>query len=268
MLESKGVLKPTEPSAEQSAEAREPRADGRWNARIAAAQQRLRWEQASARREHAITDQRLILQIRRANGVTKRAMDFALAAAGLLILVPGLVLLAAAIFMVDRQSPLYGHTRVGRKGRDFTCWKFRSMRSNGDAILAAHFANNPEAVREWNETRKLRDDPRITKLGHFIRKTSLDELPQLFNVLMGDMSLIGPRPVPRDELLRYGKDRRYYLVVRPGITGLWQVSGRSDTSYERRVQLDREYVENWSFVGDLSIMVRTVPAVLAARGAA
>lgn len=141
------------------------------------------------------------------------------------------------------------------------------MVRNGDAVLAAHLAANPEADREWRETQKLAKDPRVTPLGRIIRKLSIDELPQLWNVLVGDMSIVGPRPITRAELDRYGKDRRYYLLVRPGITGLWQVSGRSNTSYERRIQLDRSYLENWSYAQDVSILLKTLPAVLRSEGA-
>jgi exopolysaccharide production protein ExoY len=267
MGKSKGLRNPPESDGELGGDPREPRAEVRWSPRIAAAQHRLRWEGPSSPREHTITDLRLIQQIRRANGLTKRAIDVTLAAAGLIFLLPVLVVVAAVIAAVDRQNPIFGHKRVGRHGDDFRCWKFSSMRADGDAILAEHFAANPEAACEWSENRKLREDPRVTKLGRFLRKTSIDELPQLVNVVLGEMSLVGPRPITREELLRYGRDRRYYLVVRPGITGLWQVSGRSDVSYERRVQYDRAYIENWSVAGDVAILVRTIPAVLLSDGA-
>jgi len=241
--------------------------DAKWAARHAAVQQRMRWDRPAGRRQHAITDLRLIQQIRRANGPFKRLLDIVASAAGLVVLAPGFLLVAILVWLSDGGAPFYGHKRVGRQGRDFICWKFRSMHVRGDAILRAHLENNPAAAREWAENRKLKDDPRVTPIGRFLRKTSIDELPQLWNVLKGEMSLVGPRPIVRDELDRYGKDRRFYLVVRPGITGLWQVSGRSDASYERRVQLDREYVLTWSNISDLSILVRTVPAVLKSEGA-
>jgi lipopolysaccharide/colanic/teichoic acid biosynthesis glycosyltransferase len=123
-------------------------------------------------------------------------------------------------------------------------------------------ASDPEAAAEWEASQKLRNDPRITAIGAFLRRTSLDELPQLFNVVRGEMSLVGPRPITRSELDRYGKERRYYLLVRPGITGLWQVNGRTNASYERRVRYDREYLEEWSWLGEFWILLMTIPAVL------
>jgi exopolysaccharide production protein ExoY len=218
-------------------------------------------------RAHAITDPVLIACAEKANGAIKRLLDFSAALAGLIVFSPILLTAGLLIWSHDGGSILYGHKRVGRKGRLFRCWKLRSMVRHGDEVLAAYLAANPDAEREWRETRKLADDPRVTKIGRFIRKTSIDELPQLWNVLVGDMSLIGPRPITREELDRYGKDRRYYLLVRPGITGLWQVSGRSNISYEERVQLDMHYVRNWSLWLDLQLLWQTVPAVLRGTGA-
>jgi exopolysaccharide production protein ExoY len=218
-------------------------------------------------RPHTVTDKQVVLAAHRANCGLKRAFDVVSSACGLLALSPVLVTVALLIWLNDRGPVFYGHTRVGRQGRLFRCWKFRSMVMNGDAMLSAHLAANPDAAKEWADTQKLTDDPRVTRIGAFIRKTSIDELPQLWNVLMGEMSVIGPRPITRKELDRYGKDRRYYLLVRPGITGLWQVSGRSSTTYERRVSLDRSYLENWSFQQDAMILLKTVPAVLKSEGA-
>lgn len=222
---------------------------------------------AEPHRDHVITDPRLIDAAARANGVFKRLFDFTAAFCGLAVLAPVLLTVALIVYLGDRGPALYGHKRVGRHGRTFKCWKFRSMVRNGDEVLAAHLAANPEAELEWRETQKLTDDPRITPIGAFIRKTSIDELPQLWNVLVGEMSLIGPRPITRGELDRYGKARRYYLLVRPGITGLWQVSGRSTTTYDRRVELDRNYLENWSYGQDAMILLKTLPAVLKSEGA-
>lgn len=214
-----------------------------------------------------ITDPRLIMIVRRANGGVKRLFDFAIALAALICLLPALITVALVIWLQDRGPVFFSHQRVGRYGRPFRCWKFRSMRTNGDALLKAYFAAHPEAAEEWAETQKLRRDPRVTGFGRFIRKASIDELPQLWNVLVGDMSLVGPRPITRPELDRYGKERRYYLLVRPGITGLWQISGRSEAAYDARVKFDRDYVEQWTFLRDLRIILLTIPAVLIARGA-
>lgn len=218
-------------------------------------------------RNHVVTDPHLIFAAIRANGVGKRAFDVVSAFCGLVVLAPVLLTVGLLIKLSDGGSALYGHRRVGRQGRTFLCWKFRSMVRNGDAVLAQYLADNPEAEIEWRETQKLTYDPRVTAIGRFIRKTSIDELPQLWNVLMGQMSVIGPRPITRTELDRYGKDRRYYLLVRPGITGLWQVSGRSTTTYDFRIAIDRKYLENWSYSQDAMILWKTVPAVLKSEGA-
>lgn len=199
-------------------------------------------------------------------GWSKRAMDAILAAVLLLACLPLFVLLCIAIRLTSPGPALYGHERVGLRGKPFRCWKLRTMVCDGDAILKAHLASNPEARREWDETRKLTDDPRVTSLGKVFRTYSVDELPQLINVLFGDMSFVGPRPVVEDELKRYGAYRHAYLSARPGITGLWQTSGRSDTSYDYRVALDDRYVREWSFATDMRILLRTVPVVLGARG--
>jgi exopolysaccharide production protein ExoY len=140
------------------------------------------------------------------------------------------------------------------------------MSINGDEILRAHLHTNPDARMEWEATRKLKKDPRVTPVGVVLRKLSLDELPQLYNILVGDMSIVGPRPVVQDELKNYGTSASFYLRSRPGLTGLWQVSGRNDVSYETRVAFDRQYVENWSLMRDMVIIVRTVPAVCLSRG--
>ncbi|MBI1252326.1 MAG: sugar transferase [Alphaproteobacteria bacterium] len=218
-------------------------------------------------RPHVVRDARIISTARRANGMIKRAFDFSAALAGLIFLSPAMLTIAALIKLQDGGPIFYGHTRIGRNGRRFTCWKLRSMRMDADAALAAHLASNPQAAAEWAATRKLKNDPRITRLGAFLRKSSIDELPQLWNVVRGDMSLVGPRPITREELDIYDKQRRYYLLVRPGITGLWQVSGRSRASYDRRIELDRQYLEGWSFLRDLEILLLTVPAVLSRDGA-
>nr|WP_281060668.1 sugar transferase [Mesorhizobium sp. M1A.F.Ca.IN.022.06.1.1] len=176
------------------------------------------------------------------------------------------MMVALLVKLSDRGPIFYGHKRIGRGGRIFACLKFRTMVQDGEKVLAAHLAANPDAAAEWAATRKLKDDPRVTRVGAVLRKLSLDELPQIINILQGDMSLVGPRPVVRDELEIYGSAAVYYLKSRPGLTGLWQVSGRNDVSYDTRVAFDRHYVENWSMVEDIRIIVKTVPAVWMARG--
>ncbi|GJD37511.1 UDP-glucose:undecaprenyl-phosphate glucose-1-phosphate transferase [Methylobacterium aerolatum] len=196
----------------------------------------------------------------------KRAFDVAVALLCLILLSPLFALVALAIWSVDGGSPFYRHARLGRGGRGFGCLKFRSMRTDGDEVLARHLALSPTARAEWARARKLKRDPRVTPIGHLLRKSSLDELPQLLNVLRGDMSLVGPRPIVEAEVERYGEVAGAYFAVRPGLTGAWQISGRSDTTYAERVRLDRHYVESRSFAGDLLIIVRTIPAVFLIKG--
>lgn len=199
-------------------------------------------------------------------GVSKRTLDIVLALMALVVFAPLFVMIAVVMRFIESGPVLYGHARVGAGGRKFLCLKFRTMAVDGDRILAEHLAANASAKAEWDETRKLRRDPRVTPLGKVMRASSIDELPQLINVLKGEMSFVGPRPVVADELELYGHNASLYLATRPGITGLWQVSGRSETTYEERVALDSHYVANWSLRRDLSIIMRTVPAVLSARG--
>jgi exopolysaccharide production protein ExoY len=162
---------------------------------------------------------------------------------------------------------IYRHRRVGRDGRMFECLKFRTMVPNADLVLRQLLESSPELRAEWVRDHKLRNDPRITRIGRFLRRTSLDELPQLWNVLRGEMSLVGPRPVVREELLRYGRNVRTYLAAKPGITGLWQVTGRNDTDYRRRVVLDTYYVRNQTLLLDLYILLKTTGVVLGGSGA-
>lgn len=197
----------------------------------------------------------------------KRALDI-LGAGTLLLLAAPVFLLLMLLVRADGGPALYAHERVGRGGRRFGCLKFRSMVTDSQARLDALLAADPEARAEWEATRKLRDDPRVTRTGRFLRATSLDELPQLINVLRGEMSLVGPRPVVAAELAaHYGAAAEDYLSVRPGITGLWQVSGRSETSYAARVALDAQYAANLSVWTDLGILLRTPVVVLSRRGA-
>jgi undecaprenyl-phosphate galactose phosphotransferase len=178
------------------------------------------------------------------------------------------VLLAIFAAMWCEGGPIiYRHRRVGRSGRAFECLKFRTMVPNADQVLRDVLARDATRRAEWARDRKLRNDPRITLVGGFLRRTSLDELPQLWNVLRGEMSLVGPRPVVSEELMRYGRKRRNYLAVLPGLTGLWQVTGRNDTSYRRRVAIDTYYVRNRSLVLDVYILLKTTIVVLRRSGA-
>ncbi len=177
-------------------------------------------------------------------------------------------LILALLIKLDSPGPLFiGHQRIGRGGKFFKCWKFRTMVANASEVLAETLANDPEAARQWARDHKLRHDPRITRLGRFLRRTSLDELPQFWNVLRGQMSIVGPRPVIEEEVVRYGRNFGLYTHVRPGITGLWQVSGRNNLPYADRVRLDIHYVRNWSIWLDLYILSRTVVEVVTGRGA-
>jgi Undecaprenyl-phosphate galactose phosphotransferase WbaP len=199
--------------------------------------------------------------------IAKRALDILGAGVGLVLLSP-FFLIVALMVRADGGPAFFAHQRVGRGGKLFGCLKFRSMVIDSQARLEALLANDPTARAEWEATRKLKNDPRITRIGRFLRSTSLDELPQLINVLLGEMSLVGPRPVQEAEIDRYyGASAAHYMAVRPGITGLWQVSGRSETSYESRVALDVTYVSRPSLLADISILLRTPVAVLSRRGA-
>ncbi len=214
----------------------------------------------------ALTTQTKAAKMYVLGGGFKRALDILIAALGLIILSPLILLVSASLKLTSTGPVLYGHTRIGFGGKTFRCWKFRSMVTNGDAVLAHHFKEFPGDLLEWQRNRKLRDDPRVTWIGHILRTYSVDELPQLLNVLSGEMSLVGPRPVVQDELELYGTSARLYLSTRPGITGLWQISGRSNVGYAHRVSLDTEYVNNWSLWQDLKIIMKTIPAVLKAQG--
>jgi lipopolysaccharide/colanic/teichoic acid biosynthesis glycosyltransferase len=201
-------------------------------------------------------------------GAMKRVVDVFIAAGALVTLFPLFGLVACLVKVYDGGPILYRHTRLGHGRRTFPCLKFRTMVMNADMVLADHLRRSHAAAREWATTRKLKSDPRITPVGATLRKLSIDELPQLFNVLRGEMSIVGPRPIVSDEIQMYGEDIDYYFKARPGLTGAWQVSGRSNIeSYARRVTLDRGYVENWSLWTDLQIVVKTIPVVLAARDA-
>jgi Undecaprenyl-phosphate galactose phosphotransferase WbaP len=196
----------------------------------------------------------------------RRVFDTLGAALALIAISP--VMLAVMLLLArEGGSPFFGHERIGRGGRRFKCLKFRTMVPNADEVLKQVLKRDPALRAEWLRDHKLRNDPRVTALGRFLRRTSLDELPQLINVLKGEMSLVGPRPVVLAELPRYGHRVAAYLAVRPGLTGLWQVSGRSETTYRRRVAMDAYYVRHSSFVVDLYLLLRTAGIVLSGRGA-
>lgn len=195
-------------------------------------------------------------------GRRKRIMDVTVASIALVLAAPVMLAIALLILLTDGSPAIFSHTRVGFNGKRFACYKFRTMVANADQVLADYIANNPEAAKEWEQNWKFRNDPRITFLGHILRKSSLDELPQLINVLRGEMSCVGPRPVVPDELQRYGACAIDYLRTRPGLTGLWQVTGRDAIDYPSRVSIDSRYVRDWSIWADVVILARTVFAVM------
>jgi exopolysaccharide biosynthesis polyprenyl glycosylphosphotransferase len=197
------------------------------------------------------------------NQVLKTILDYSITIPGLIVISP-LMLVLALLVKLDSKGPIIYRRRVmGVNGKKFDAFKFRTMRTDGDQILEA----NPELKAKLERDGKLVDDPRITRLGNFLRKTSLDELPQLFNVLRREMSLVGPRMISPEEITKYNKWDTNLLTIPPGITGLWQVSGRSDVSYEERVRLDMYYIRNWSIWLDLKLLIETIPAVVLRRGA-
>jgi Undecaprenyl-phosphate galactose phosphotransferase WbaP len=196
--------------------------------------------------------------------IIKRCVDVISVVTGLLLC---WWIFAGIALAVKLSSVFYGQRRIGRGGRDFVAWKFRSMVKDADSILAGYLAAHPELQAEWERDHKLKDDPRVTWIGRLLRRTSLDELPQLWNVMVGEMSLVGPRPIVQEEVPKYGERFSLYQKVRPGLSGLWQVSGRNDTTYGERVALDCYYVRNWSVWLDLVILARTVRVVLLGKGA-
>lgn len=195
-----------------------------------------------------------------------RLSDIFIASAILVFIAPLLLIVMVLVWAQDGGPMIFAHSRVGRGGRMFKCLKLRSMRMDADVQLARILATDPQARAEWERDQKLRNDPRITRIGRFLRRSSIDEFPQLVNVLKGEMSLVGPRPIVPAEAARYGRRIQAYARVRPGITGLWQVSGRNDTSYRRRVALDVMYSRSYSAILYYHILIRTVPAVLLSRG--
>lgn len=195
-----------------------------------------------------------------------RVLDLALGLPVLLLFLPIMLLVALSIYLADGGPVIFAQPRVGKGRRSFRCLKFRSMHVHAERELAQVLARDSDARREWAETHKLRLDPRITRIGGFIRKHSLDELPQLLNVMIGDMSLVGPRPIVEVETPHYGHRLHHYCSVRPGLTGIWQVSGRSDVSYRSRVAMDVTYARSKSTALDLRLLLATIPAVLLSRG--
>jgi len=195
----------------------------------------------------------------------KRTFDLLVAPTLLILLTPLFIYLIMKI-RKDGGNAIFAHKRIGLGGKPFQCYKFRTMKPDAQAILDKLLQNNKILNEEWQRDHKLKNDPRITEIGKFLRQTSIDELPQLINVIKGEMSLVGPRPIVEEELEKYGTDQRYYLEARPGMTGIWQISGRNDTSYERRVELDTWYVRNWSLWYDVVILIKTIPEVFQQRG--
>ena len=203
----------------------------------------------------------------RRNRFIKYVFDMVLTITGTILISPFLIAIAVWIYRDSPGPVIFKHMRVGKNGKIFPCYKFRSMCVNAQEKLEELLKNDPQARAEWERDFKLKNDPRITKSGAFLRKTSLDELPQIFNVLKGEMSLVGPRPIIQDEMKKYGSHIDDYLMVKPGIAGIWQCSGRNDISYKERVQLDCWYVRNWSVWLDINILWRTLKAVFAKKGA-
>ncbi len=199
--------------------------------------------------------------------IIKRAFDLFF----VVLMSPALLALVVIIALAVRSSSpgpiFFSHRRIRNHGKFFSMWKFRTMCVNSQEVLESHFVMNPEARLEWRKAHKLKDDPRVFPVGKLLRRTSLDELPQFWNVLTGSMSLVGPRPIVAAEVEKYGNYFSDYCMAKPGITGLWQVSGRSKTSYPERVQLDRQYAHTWSLMGDLKILVRTLTSVFNSDGA-
>ncbi len=197
----------------------------------------------------------------------KRIMDIVLLLVFSPLLLTLIILVSMFVKSTSRGPVFYSHQRIGQGGRRFQVWKFRTMVQDSDIALQRYLDANPQYRAEWERLHKLRNDPRVTGIGIWLRKTSLDELPQAWNVLWGDMSLVGPRPIVHDEISRYADEFILYTRVLPGITGLWQVSGRNNTTYKKRVRLDVWYVHNWSIWLDVCILVRTIKVILTSEGA-
>ncbi len=203
----------------------------------------------------------------RSSFIAKRLLDLLLSLTATALLLPILAILASAVYLTSRGGVLYKHERYGKNGKTFSALKFRTMVPNADRVLEDYLARHPEQQFEWKKDHKLKKDPRITPVGRWMRRFSLDELPQLLNVLAGQMSLVGPRPIVKEEIAKYARGYGLYMRVLPGITGLWQVSGRNNTTYAERVAFDEFYVNNWSVWLDIYVLIRTVKVVITAEGA-
>lgn len=197
----------------------------------------------------------------------KRFIDIFLLILSSPLTIPVVLIVSPLIKLTSPGPVFYGHRRIGRDGKEFKCWKFRSMVIDADRQLERILAENPDMRAEWERDRKFTNDPRVTKIGKILRKTSIDEIPQFFNILTGDMSFIGPRPVTEPELAKYKDHAKIILSVKPGLSGMWQISGRSDTGYEERVTLDSYYIQNWSVWLDIWIIIKTIHVVLRGKGA-
>ena len=199
-------------------------------------------------------------------GPLKRVFDIVFASVVLLLISPLFIIVALMLKVTDPGPVIYRHVRVGLWGRRFTCFKFRTMVVDAENVLKVLLNDDASIRAEWERSQKLIKDPRVTRVGRFLRESSLDELPQLINVMRGEMSLVGPRPIVPSETSRYGDRLVSYVLARPGLTGTWQISGRSDCGYDKRVKLDASYVSDWRFSTDLSILVRTVGVVIERKG--
>lgn len=222
--------------------------------------------------EHFFGNDQLFLRLqnnlgRRTNRLIKRIFDIVLSAICILLLLPLFIIISLAIYISTRDNIFYSHKRIGKYGKEFYCLKFQTMYKNSQQILSELLEKDESSRLEWEKDFKLKNDPRVTYIGKFLRKTSLDEIPQLINVLMGEMSLVGPRPIVHDEIVKYKDDFYYYQLVHPGITGLWQISGRNDLNYSKRVRLDVCYIKNWSLWYDFVILFKTISVVLKREGA-
>jgi len=250
---------PTKTSDEPALSPMLQQADLAWASHPASADYAPRYD---AGPNHAKQEQRGAGSKAPVGGALKRCCDVAIAGTALLVMAPMMIAIALLIVVTMGRPILFSQKRLGFGRRAFSCLKFRTMVPDAQERLVKYLSQDPQAAKTWEETQKLQNDPRITWLGHVLRKTSLDELPQLINVMRGEMSCIGPRPVLAEELERYGPYSGDYAAAKPGLTGMWQVSGRSRTSYAYRVKCDRYYVRRWSLALDLIIILRTLPALL------